>query len=57
MALHFLDDVLGLHLALESPQCVLQTLTFLDPYFRQTNTPPNRTELDLCNASYDGFLA
>jgi hypothetical protein len=29
VTLHFLDDVLGLHLALEAPQCIFKRLAFL----------------------------
>lgn len=54
VAFHFLDDVLGLHFALEPAQRILQTFTFLNPNFCQSQTPPNRTELDLCKLS-QGF--
>ena len=46
MAFYFFDDVLGLHLALETAQRIFEALTFLNPYFRQSTTPPNRSELD-----------
>ncbi len=29
VTLHFLDDVLGLHFALEAPQCIFKRLAFL----------------------------
>ena len=57
MALHFLDDVFLLHFALETTQSVFQALTILNPYFRQTNTPPNQPELDLYQSSYAYFLS
>jgi hypothetical protein len=42
MPLDFLDDVFLLHLPLEAPESVLQSFTFLEPHFRQTETPPAR---------------
>ena len=41
VALDLLDNVFLLHLALEPPQCILEGLTLLKPYFCQTYTPPN----------------
>jgi hypothetical protein len=41
VALNLLDNVFLLHLALETAQRVLERLTFLEPYFCQTDTPPN----------------
>ena len=52
MAFHFLDDVFLLHLALEATKCIFQAFTLLDPYFRQSETPPNQPELDLYQSSY-----
>lgn len=57
MALHFLDDVFLLHFAFETTQRIFQALTILNPYFRQTNTPPNQPELDLYQSSYAYFLS
>ncbi len=39
MTLHFLDDVLGLHLALEAPECIFKRLAFLHANLCQSNTP------------------
>lgn len=47
VALNLLDNVFLLHFTLEAAQGVLEGLTFLQPNFRQTDTPPNpscRTE-------------
>lgn len=47
VALHFLDNVFLLHLALETSQSILEGLALLQSYFCQTYTPPNpsgRTE-------------
>ena len=41
MTLDFLDNVFLLHLALESPQSILEGFSLLKPYFCQTNTPPD----------------
>src|SRR5439155_14829549 len=41
MLLDFLDDVFLLHLALETPQCVFQRLTFLDDDFSHLTFTPN----------------
>ena len=41
VALNLLDDVFLLHLALEASQSILERFTLLDPYFRQTDTPPD----------------
>lgn len=57
MALHFLDDVFLLHFALETAQRIFQAFTLLNPYFRQTKTPPNQPELDLYQSSYARFLS
>jgi hypothetical protein len=39
VTLHFLNDVFGLHLALEPAQGILQRLAFLQSNFCQTNHP------------------
>ena len=39
VTLHFLDDVLGLHLALEAPQCILKRLAFLHANLCQSQHP------------------
>ena len=39
VTLHFLDDVLGLHLALKAPECILKRLAFLHANLCQSNTP------------------
>jgi hypothetical protein len=40
MAFNFLDDVFGLHLALEASQRILKGFAFLNTNFCQLNTPP-----------------
>jgi hypothetical protein len=39
VTLHFLDDVFGLHLALEAPECILKRLAFLHANLCQSDTP------------------
>lgn len=39
VTLHFLDDVLGLHFALEAPECILKRLAFLHANLCQSDTP------------------
>ena len=39
--LNLLDDVFLLHLALKTPQCILEGFALLKSDFRQTTTPPN----------------
>jgi hypothetical protein len=41
VALDLLDNVFLLHLALETTKSVLEGFTLLEPYFCQTDTPPN----------------
>jgi len=41
VALDLLDNVFLLHLALEAAQSVLEGFPLLQPYFCQTDTPPN----------------
>jgi hypothetical protein len=41
VALDLLDNVFLLHLALKTPQRILERFTLLKPYFCQTDTPPN----------------
>ena len=43
VALDLLDNVFLLHLTLETTQSVLKGLTVLNPYFCQTDTPPNQS--------------
>lgn len=47
MALYFLDDVFLLHFPLKAPECVFEGLSLLQSDFRQRNTPPNPSYLDL----------
>ncbi len=46
VTLYFLDNVLGLYLPLESPQCVFEGFTFLKSNFRQQTTPPHSSKQD-----------
>jgi len=41
MTLYFLDDVFGLHLALETAQSILKGFAFLNSNLCQEKTPPN----------------
>jgi len=41
VAFDFLDNVFGLHLALEAPQGILKGFAFLYSNLCQKNTPPN----------------
>jgi len=43
VTLDLLDDVFLLHFTLETAQGVLEGFTLLQPNFRQTDTPPNRS--------------
>jgi hypothetical protein len=44
VALHFLDDVFRLNLALEATECVVYRLAFLQPNFCQSHPPPTASE-------------
>ena len=46
VTLYFLDDVLGLHLPLESPQGVFEGFPLLQSNFRQRATPPHSSKVD-----------
>jgi hypothetical protein len=53
MLLDFLDDVFLLHLALKTPQGILQGFTLLDDDFSHfMNSPPIRFGLVSCGASH-----
>jgi hypothetical protein len=43
VALNLFDNVFLLHLALETAQGVFEGLSLLQPNFRQTDTPPDRS--------------
>jgi hypothetical protein len=43
MALDLFNDVFLLHLALEATEGIFQRLPFLQSYFSQLDTPPNRS--------------
>lgn len=47
MAFYFLDNVFLLHFAFKAPQSIFQGLTFLNPYFCQSATPPNLYQVGL----------
>ena len=46
MALNLLNDVFLLHLALETAQCILKGLTFLQSHFCQRNYTPKPVQWD-----------